>query len=348
MINFIKRSKKNLTLFTVGAIATVQVLMSFVKKKEESSYEKIKKNKNEYIEYFYDVNRAKKIVNNVDIEKEIDKRVEWFQNDLMNKISEENQIVKFLEIRARTARTKREKEAFNEKLDNYIIHKYLDVINTERTITGKEPYCLGFVMSNMLNYDEFKSAFENFPGVAKLANKYFVLQARMEYPDYIHNAKQKSVKPEVGDIIVICRPNGTYHAVTYIGDNKTFSANGSDHGGQSELKKVNFSHWWIRAQNLYIFKSKDIVKKYWQDKYNEGKMNKLEFLSELYKGRVLPYEVDILIKEEEKMNKTFFSIRSNDSMQSDRFDSAQPKNIDLNIPYREGIDLNQHYNMASR
>jgi hypothetical protein len=205
----------------------------------------------------------------------------------------------------RKAKTRNEARILDNKKDRYITLQYLDKVNKERKINHKEPYCLGFIMHNMMKYDEMNNVLDKFPGVAKLSNRYFINQAKISCKDYLFDVKEKEVKPDVGDIIVLRRSNGTHHAVTYIGKNMTFSANGSDHGGRSELKKVGLNYWKRQAADLYVFKSKEVVKKYWQDKYKKNNATKLEFLTELYKDREVPREIALLIKEE-KDNKNYY------------------------------------------
>jgi hypothetical protein len=340
MKRIFKKAKRKAKLLSVGFLTTTQFLLPQNRKNE--THAKILNNQYQYFNHFNNLCRARQVIANVDIDKEIEKRAVWFQKNLLKRISEEDKIVKYYENMVRKAKTRKEARIINNKLDMYITQKYLDEVNTERVIRGKEPYCLGFVMSNMMNYEEFQNAFRNFPGVAKLANKYFVSQAKLSYRDFIVNAKQRRVKPEVGDIIVIKRPNNTYHAVTYIGKNKTFSANGSDHGGQSELKVVNFSHWWMRAGNLYVFKSKDMVKKYWKDKYNSNEMSKLEFLAKIYEGREMPKEVDLLLKDGIKLSKTFFTRPANKDMNSvtDKIIEKQLKSLSIDDDAKTNMALN--------
>jgi len=327
MKSIINKTSMKLKLFSVGALTTLSTFFPFGEKKNNNNYNKILDNQNKFYDHMNQVNSAKHVVDTTNIEIEIEKRVKWFQKDLLEKIKVEDRIVKGFEHRVKTAFSKKEARVVDMQLDYYITKKYLDDINTEREINNKEPYCLGFAISNMLNYKELRKTFNDFPGVTKLANKYFINQAKESCKGHIHNAKMSKVKPEIGDIIVIRRPDNSHHAVTYIGKNKTFSANGNDHGGRSELKEVKFSYWWAQASSLYVFKSKDIVKEYWKDKFENSKMSKLDFLAELYEGRKLPKEIDLLLKERDKAGRSFYL--NSDTLRMYNKVNVQKDNLDI-------------------
>jgi len=297
MLNLFKNRTKNIRSVAIGVFTTLNMLVPNNKQQDIKNYATSKDNK-DAIEHFFEVNDAREALAKIDVDAEIDKRVDWFQDNILKKIYEEDIIVKDFENKVRKAKSKKLSKILDYKKDRYITQQYLDKVNLERKINHKEPYCLGFIMHNMMKFDELNDVFDKFPGVAKLSNKYFINQAKMTCKDYLHDSKKEKVKPEVGDIIVLKRANGSHHAVTYIGENLTFSANGNDHGGRSELKKVRINYWKRQATNFYIFKSKDVVKEYWQEKYKNTEKSKLEFLAELYKDRELPKEIAIMMKQE--------------------------------------------------
>ena len=188
-----------------------------------------------------------------------------------------------------------------QELNKYIINNYLNNVNTEREIKYKESYCLGFIMNNMNGFEEFRNGFSDYYAVSKLANKYFINDTKIYNKKYLKDAKKQKVYPNVGDIIIIRRSDDSHHAVTYIGNGETVSANSSDHNGGSEIKKVKYSNWKYSkgVKNLYVFDTKGFIKDYWKSIYDNSNISKIEFLDMLYNDRIAPDEITYIKAVEE-------------------------------------------------
>ncbi len=267
--------------------------------------------------------KLNRISTKVDIDEEIRKRADWVEEQLLVEIRKEMAVIHEMEYEIKELAVKKSKtslrskkkeleaqiQVLKDKKDKYIIDNYLDNITDSRKISYKEPYCLGFPMSNIQKFKEGVSCFGDYPGVCKLANKFFVNYTKRYHKDYIKDARKQKVEPKIGDIVIVRFADDSYHAMTYVGNElsdggkeKLVSANSGDdrqRNYSSEIRLVNYDSFKYskKIKNLYIVQVRDRMIADWTEKSKY--MDQLDLLTELYEDRKGDSDILFLLANKE-------------------------------------------------